>query len=313
MTNRVLDFSEAPSRLSAAGGLLRIQSGEESERTVPFSHIAAIVCSHGQVSFTQAVLAELAAVNAILVACDAKHLPVAMMLPLVVHGEQTNRFQWQASASMPLRKRLWREIVVAKIRAQGATLLRVRGQDFGLPLAAGRVKISNADSLEAQASRVYWQLLFDDKRYFRSAAQDDRNALLNYGYAIIRAVVARALCCAGLHPALALHHHNKYDPYPLANDLMEPFRPLADEWAAKWCDAKPAPWPLDRLSKASLLSRIAGRFTDDAESRTMFDWAELWSERLARCLEKKREGLTIEEIRHVDDQGAVPGPQEDSE
>lgn len=271
MSNRLWDLSEDPLHLSVAGGLLQLDSRSGQRRSVPFDQIAALVCSQGQLTFTQAVLAELAAANSLLVVCDAKHAPVAMLLPLVSHGRQTARFNEQASAPAPLRNRLWSAIVQSKIAAQATVLLAHRGADSGLAAIAGRVGVRNATALEAYAGRLYWQSVFADSRFRRSDDEDPRNAFLNYGYAVVRAMVARSICAAGLHPGIALHHHNQYDPYPLANDLMEPFRPLVDDWVAAWCSSRQPPWQLDRQSKAALLARLSGRFSDGAESRSLFD------------------------------------------
>ncbi len=235
-----------------------------------------------------------------------------MMLPLTAHHLQTELFQRQAGAPLPLKKRLWRETAQAKILAQSRTLNRQTGSTHGLDKMAGRVLVRNASTIEALASRVYWPVLFDDRRYRRSADQDSRNALLDYGYAIVRAAVARALCGAGLHPGLPLHHHNRYDPYPLANDLMEPFRPLVDGWVSSWCSAKPGPWPLDRQAKASLLAFLTGRFSACGESRTLFDWAERCAERLARCIEGKRNAIEfppLEPAPGSDPSGSQTAPE----
>jgi CRISP-associated protein Cas1 len=296
VTNRIIDISETPARLSAQNGLLRIEAAGAEARTIPFSHLAAVVCGHPQVTFTQAVIAELAEAGALLIACDAKRLPVAMILPLRTHHRQTTQFQWQAAAGLPLRKRIWRQIVTAKIVSQSGALARLRGEGGALELMAKRVKTGNATQMESLASRYYWPLLFGDAAYRRGEEEDSRNALLDYGYAVVRAIVARALCGAGLHPALALHHHNQYDPYPLANDMMEPFRPLVDEWVAGWCGSRPGPWPLDRESKSGLLSRLSDRFTGKGEDRTLFDWAERAAEQLARCLDGSREDLEFPEL-----------------
>lgn len=275
-----------------------IDPKDTEPRTVPFTHLAAVICAHPQVTFTQAVVSEMAEANAILVCCDAKRQPVAMMLPLTTHHRQTTSFQKQSSAGLPLRKRLWREIVLAKIQAQSSALMRVRGKDGGVGLIAKRVKVGNASQMEALASRYYWQQVFDDTKFRRRDDEDARNALLNYGYAVVRAMSARALCGAGLHPALALHHHNQYDPYPLANDLMEPYRPLVDEWVSWWCGMREGPWPLDAESKRALLEQLTGRFTDGTESRTLFDWVERAAGQLARCLDGLRKSLEFPELRH---------------
>lgn len=310
MTNRVIDIADRPARLASRGGLLRLEREGAEERTVPFDHIAALICSHRQTTFTQAAVAELASAGGIFVVCDAKHLPVGMMMPLVGHGEQTTMFQKQAEAGAALRKRLWRETVASKILAQASALLVLAGESYGLDHMARRVRVGNATQMEALASRVYWPLLFDDKRYRRSEDEDSRNALLNYGYAVVRAIVARALCASGLHPGLAIHHHNRYDPYPLANDVMEPFRPLVDRWVAEWCSRTEGPWPLDKEAKAALLGMLMGRFTDGEEARSLFDWVERTSERLARCIEGKRSEIDYPQIEAA--RGAGAGPEEAS-
>jgi CRISPR-associated protein Cas1 len=309
MTNRVIDIAERPARLSARGGLLVAEVEGENVRSIPFADIAALVCSNGQAVFTQSAVSELMAAGGVFVVCDAKHLPVGMMIPLLGHGEQTTMFQRQSEAGAPLKKRLWRETVAAKIRAQSVALAAQSGQSHGLEHMPARVKVGNATAMESMASRAYWPLLFADKRYRRSEDEDSRNALLNYGYAVVRAIVARSLCGAGLHPGLAIHHHNRYDPYPLANDVMEPFRPVVDGWVARWCCLRQGPWPLDRESKAEILALLTGRFTDGEEERTFFDWVERTAERLARCIEGNRNEIGYPQIRRAAQPGDA-GPEE---
>jgi len=302
MNNRILDLSDSPARLYARGGLLHVHRPGQSLRTIPFGQISVLVCSHPQVTFTQAVVAELAAVNGLLIACDSKSQPVAMLLPLVSHFAQTARFQLQAAASLPLRKRLWRSIVASKIRAQGRTLAALTGTDCGLERAAGRLRIAEATQAESTASRMYWPRLFCDPDYRRSNADDPRNHLLNYGYSIVRAASARALCASGLHPALPLHHHNQYDPYPLANDLMEPFRPLVDRWCVAWWRAHSS--GISRDAKQSVLRFLTGRFSDGREARSLFDWIQRASNQLARCLEGNQNNIGFPALEPVCDETA---------
>jgi len=291
MNNRVLDLTETPARLRAENGLLHIELDGNGRRTVPLNQVAAVVCSHPQITLTEAVLAELAAAKAILIACDRKRMPVAMLLPLTAHSTQTERFQLQSEAALTLRKRLWKEIVRAKIRAQAAVIKSLYREDAVLLRLASFVSVSNAAAIEAQASRLYWSRLFADAKYRRSNEEDPRNALLNYGYAVIRAVCARALCSAGLHPALPLHHHNRYDPFPLANDLMEPFRPLVDVCVVQWWNVHGN--GLTKEAKHAILARLSGRFSNGVESRTLFDWAQILSDRLTRCLDRSLDRMDI--------------------
>ncbi len=156
-----------------------------------------------------------------------------MLLPLVTHSLQAERFAAQARLAAPVRKRAWQQIVQAKITAQGRLLKERTHNDHGLDAIAKSVKSGDTANVEARAARIYWGKLFGETVFRRDADGDGLNACLNYGYAILRAVVARSLCGAGLHPSLGIHHHNRYDAFCLADDLMEPFRPLVDREVAR--------------------------------------------------------------------------------
>jgi CRISPR-associated protein Cas1 len=130
--------------------------------------------------------------------------------------------------TLPTRKRLWQQIVRAKIKAQGELLREIHGNDHGLIAMAARVRTGDQGNLEAQAARKYWGLVFGDSKFRRGSDKPDQNRHLDYGYTVLRAAVARALCAAGLHPSIGLRHKNRYDAFCLAADVMEPFRPLVD-------------------------------------------------------------------------------------
>lgn len=207
----------------------------------------------------------------VFVTCDRNLLPVAMMLPLDGHSTQAERFIAQAAAPAPLRKRLWKQIVRAKIAAQGRLLQRLHGDDAGLAALAAMVRSGDTANVEARASRRYWKRLFDDPTFRRRRETDDQNRMLNYGYAVLRAIVARAICAAGLHPTLGLHHHNRYNAFCLADDLIEPLRPLVDRAvveAMSECDGRTE---LDKKAKHLLLSALTGRVMVGGEQRTLFD------------------------------------------
>lgn len=339
MTNRVLDLSERPARLSVNNGLLVIRfaapsppaplpegegvphgagqvraadsaipetAGAGSERryrceelsdpnvhTIPLTDIAVLITSHPQISFTHAVLAGLAAAGGIFIACNEKHMPAAMMLPLETHSTQAERFARQAAVPLPLRKRAWREIVQAKLQAQGRLLEERTGQDCGLRLLASRVRSGDAGNLESHGARIYWRALFGEDDFRRNPEGEGINPLLNYGYAVLRAVVTRAICGAGLHPSLGLHHHNRYDTFCLSDDLMEPFRPLVDRVVAKLADERGPDAPLDKESKRVLLEALLGRFTVEGESRTLFDWLSRAASSLAAVIEGSEEKLKL--------------------
>ena len=172
-----------------------------------------------------------------------------MLLPLEGHSTQGERFALQAAVSLPTRKRLWRDIVHSKILAQSIILKEFWEIDRGLEQMASRVLIKNAANVEAQAARRYWKSLFGDSNFRRDRDAQDQNRFLNYGYAVLRAIVVRAVCGAGLHPSLGLHHHNRYDAFRLADDLVEPFRPSVDRVVVRYCQKCGADAPFDREAK----------------------------------------------------------------
>lgn len=299
MTDRILDFSDEPARLSARNGLLVVSREGKAEVTVPLAEIAVVVASHPQVSLSLAVLAGLAENKAMLVACDSRRLPASMTLPLASHFAQGDIFEAQARASQPTRKRLWKRVVRAKLRAQAALLGAFRLPDAGILALMPEVTSGDKANIEAQAARKYWGALVAAKllpeSFTRDADGQWPNALFNYGYAVLRAIVARAICACGLHPSFGLHHHNKYDAFRLADDLMEPLRPVVDRAALTWLhkgagsakSALPDPFSgpeLDRASKQHMAGALLGRVVCEEESRTLFDVAGRVSQRLAKVL-----------------------------
>jgi CRISP-associated protein Cas1 len=290
MTDRVLDLSERPASLSVRNSLLSVRFGQEEPLTIPLSDLAVVIVSHPQVSYTHAVLSGLALAGAMFVTCDEKHLPVSMLLPLVTHSLQTERFSAQASLPLPVRKRLWQQIARSKILAQSRLLKQRTGSDAGLVGLASKVRSGDPVNLEARAARVYWQKVFGEIEFRRDREQDGLNACLNYGYAVLRAIVARAICGAGLHPSLSVHHHNRYDAFCLADDLMEPFRPVVDGVVAGLRDERGADVPLDRDSKRRILEKMLARFEWEGESRSLFDWLGSVAASLADAIEAGEAG-----------------------
>jgi CRISPR-associated protein Cas1 len=293
MSNRIVDLSERAVRLRVNNSLLVLEMEEERARTIPLGELAVVIAAHPQISFTHAVLSGLAGAGAAFVACDEKRRPVAMLLPLIVHSLQAERFAAQAALSLPKRKQIWKQIVRAKLLAQGRLLVERTGQHHGLVPLAGKVRSGDPSNLEARAARIYWKALFGEAEFRRHAEEDGLNACLDYGYAVLRAVVARALCGAGLQPTLGIHHHNRYNPFCLADDLMEPFRPVVDRAVAALWDARGEGLQLDKGSKRVLLDALLGRFTSNGESRTLFDWAARSAFSLASIIAGEGERVEI--------------------
>lgn len=293
MTNRILDFSNSPAHLGARGGALEIALADGERHIVSFEDIAAVVLAHPQVTFSQAALARLSAAGGVLVICNDKFMPVAMTMPIESHWYQADRFIRQAAMTEPKRKRLWQQIVMAKIRFQGEVLERWQGNDFGLKPMAKLVASGDPKNVEARAAKHYWQRLFQDKAFFRSNDEDPRNALLNYGYAVMRAIAARAICAAGLHPSFGLHHANKLNAYPLADDLMEPFRPVVDSQVLGICRDPTIPLDMSSATKAAILALLRRRFWSHGEGRTLFDVLGRCAQSLASVVVQKEGNFDV--------------------
>jgi CRISPR-associated protein Cas1 len=193
--------------------------------------------------------------NCAVVTCDGSHLPVGMLLPLCANSVQTERMRYQIDASQPLKKQLWQQTIVAKIQNQAAVLNAVRGCEVRNMLKwATEVKSGDSDNLEARAAVYYWQNAFPGiPNFVRDRDGDAPNNLLNYGYAILRAVVARALAGSGLLPTLGIHHRNKYNAYCLADDVMEPYRPYVDRLVMEIFEKHPDSSELTKELKMELL------------------------------------------------------------
>ncbi len=203
----------------------------QSEVTKPIEDIGIVVLDNKQITITSGALEALLENNAAVITCDSKSLPVGLMLPLYGNSTQNERFRQQLDASVPLKKQLWQQTIKTKIENQAA-VLRICTQEecHCMQVWANDVKSGDSDNMEARAAAFYWKSIFADIDGFtRDRDGIPPNNLLNYGYAILRATVARALVSSGLLPTLGIHHHNRYNAYCLADDIMEPYRPYVDE------------------------------------------------------------------------------------
>jgi len=271
MTDRIVELAEGPARLSVRLEQLVIERAGAPEVTTPLDELATLVLSSPHTQMTQAVLHTIAAKGGMVVVCDEHYLPAAMMLPLQAHHVQTERFALQAQLSEPRRKRLWQQLAQAKIWAQSRLLKELHGDDSGIGALAERVRSGDPENVESQAARRYWPVLFGDPKFRRQREREDQNRHLNYGYTVLRAAVARAICGAGLHPSFGLQHRNRYDAFSLASDFMEPFRPLVDRAVALWLREHDPLQSLDREAKAHLIGAIQARYLADGEARTLPD------------------------------------------
>ena len=213
---------------------------KETIITRPIEDIGLIVLDNKQITITTGVLEALLENNSCVITCDQKSLPVGMLLPLYGNTVQNERFRNQINASLPLKKQLWQQTIKAKIENQSAVLSQCLKEEHPcMNIWASDVRSGDPDNLEARAAAYYWKNLFSHIEGFtRNREGIFPNNLLNYGYAILRAVIARALVSSGMLPTLGIHHHNKYNAYCLADDIMEPYRPYVDELVFQFIKGK---------------------------------------------------------------------------
>ncbi len=235
MIKRTLLFGN-PAYLSMRNAQLIVKkidgvTQEEITKTVPIEDIGVVVLEDRQITITNGALDALLQNNCAVITCDEKHMPAGLLLPLEGHTVQSERFRMQIDASLPLKKQLWQQTVQAKIHNQASVLKRLYGIEVrGMIAWSNSVKSGDSENLEGRAAAYYWKNMFIDADVFKRDREGDApNNLLNYGYAILRAVVARALVASGLLPTLGIHHHNRYNAFCLADDIMEPYRPYVDE------------------------------------------------------------------------------------
>lgn len=229
MIKRTLCFS-SPAYLSTKNEQLVVNYPDEDQpgKTVPIEDIGFVVLEDPQITVSNRLLEKLTYNNAAIINCNQQHLPIGLLMPLTGHSEQNERFRAQLDASVPLKKNLWQQTVQAKIKNQAALLAERNIEHQNMLHWAKEVTSGDGLNHEARAAAYYWQHLFNLSNFNRYRHGDPPNNLLNYGYAILRAVCARAIVSSGLLPTLGIHHANKYNAYCLADDIMEPYRPFVD-------------------------------------------------------------------------------------
>lgn len=232
--------------------LIDFSDKEKPQATVPIEDIGVVILDAYQLTISHTLITKLLHNNVALISCDERHMPQGLMLNLDGNTIQQERFNIQIEASLPLKKQLWQQTIKAKIGNQRELLLKINVLDLFEPSASLKatpmvttpkskienmqhwqdsVRSGDPDNYEARAAAFYWKTIFSDsiKDFKRGRFEPDPNHLLNYGYAILRAITARSLVASGLLPTLGIHHHNKYNAYALADDIMEPYRPYVDE------------------------------------------------------------------------------------
>lgn len=258
MIGRIVDVATDGLSLNVHRGFLVVKknsrNGQELGR-VPINDVDGLIIHANAIMISNALTVRLASQGSPIVYCNQFHQVAAFSLPLVGHHLQARRFDAQLEASRPIKKRVWADVVRAKVLQQAAVLELV-GQNPGrLKALASQVKSGDPQNVEGQAARIYWQKLMGPKFRRQRESKDITNSLLNYGYAVIRASVARAVVAAGLHPTLAVFHQNEGNPLRLVDDLMEPFRPFVD--LRVWTLVNSGTTKVDRESKTALVELLS--------------------------------------------------------
>jgi CRISPR-associated protein Cas1 len=228
MVKRTLHFSN-PAHLSMRNQqiVIELRDEERTVRTLPIEDIGVVVLENPHITLSASLLEELMNAQVAVLTCNSKYMPSGLFLPLEGNSVQTERMRTQLEASVPLKKQLWQQTVKCKIENQGRVLQKLGVPSERMNYLQNRVLSGDSGNLEAQAASHYWSKIYGNK-FVRSRDPETPNAQLNYGYAILRSVVARALTASGMFPSIGIHHRNKYNAFCLADDIMEPYRPFVD-------------------------------------------------------------------------------------
>jgi CRISPR-associated protein Cas1 len=270
----------------------------DAVKTIPIEDIGVVVLDNKQITLTQGLMEALLDNNCAVITCDKSHLPVGLFLPLCGNTILNERFRQQLDASLPLKKQLWQQTVQAKIGNQAAVLKKYRDVEIGNMLKwKSDVRSGDSDNLEGRAAAYYWKNMFPEVEDFtRDRDGVSPNNLLNYGYAILRAVVARSLVASGLLPTLGIHHHNRYNAYCLADDIMEPYRPYVDELVVGYTDEYGYPDELTPDIKRVMLSIPVLDVRINGQRSPLMLAAGQTAASLARCFSGENRKLVYPEI-----------------
>ncbi len=256
----------------------------KTTKTIPVEDIGVVVLDNKQITITQGLMEALLENNCTIITCDSSRLPVGLMLPLCGNTTQNERFRNQIDASLPLKKQLWQQTIQTKIRNQAKVLSNQDVVVNNMLIWVDKVKSGDSDNLEARAAAYYWKNLFPFIEDFtRDRNGVPPNNLLNYGYAILRAIIARALVSSGLLPTLGIHHHNRYNAYCLADDIMEPYRPYVDKLVLDIVLSGADYTKLNVEIKSRLLSIPVLDVVINGEKRPLMIAASVTTASLAKC------------------------------
>jgi len=296
MIKRTLFFSN-PYHLHLRMEQLVVDNKETGEtRTMPVEDLGFVVLEHPQITFSQGIMRLFLQHNVAVVFCNERYLPTGLLMNMDGHNLQTARFRAQLDASVPLKKNLWMQTIKQKIQNQATILDQENSDGDSLRQKAKQVRSGDTTNEEAKAAAIYWQRLFGAS-FRRERFGDAPNGLLNYGYAILRAGVARALAGSGLHPTLGIFHRNQYNAFCLADDLMEPYRPYVDRLVLDWIAVHGKSAEVNTEAKAHLLGILTMDTRLGNRQRPLMLALSETTSSLAECYEGSRKVLKFPAMR----------------
>ncbi len=277
----------------------------QEEKTIPIEDTGVVILDHQQVTISQALLAKLMKNNVAVISCDDTHHPTGLFLPLATNTLQSMRFRTQINASEPLKKQLWQQTIQAKISNQAALLDQYSIPNKNMRQWAKEVRSGDPDNYEARAAAYYWKNIFGSAspppspegegesggHFLRDRFGEPPNNMLNYSYAILRAITARALVGSGLLPTLGIHHRNQYNAYCLADDIMEPYRPFADALVRGILENESPLFTMDTALKKQLLSLPTMDVEIEGKTSPLMVALSTTTASLNACFEKKRKEI----------------------
>jgi len=290
MLGRIVEITVEGVRLSVERGFLKVALPSGPLGQVPLDDVEAVIASTPAVTYTNQALAALASRGAPIVICGINFAPVAFVLPVSGHHAQGHRIEAQAYASRPSKKRLWSQLVRAKVRAQAAALELSGSNPLPILLLERRIRTGDPENIEAQAAQHYLRAMFG-KAFTRRRDEFHVNAYLNYGYTVLRAATARSIVAAGLHPSLGLYHKSNGDALRLADDLMEPFRPAIDLVALRL--QKLEAGPLEPALKRKLASVLHADYATVGGAMTLSNALTRLAQSLAQVYLGERRDLVL--------------------
>jgi CRISPR-associated protein Cas1 len=296
MIQKVIEISRAGTHLSVKLGQLVVHQKDAPDRQIPCEDIGVLLVDHAGVTYTHTVFTALLDNGAAVVLCNGTHHPAGLFLPIDTHSTQNERFRCQIKAKEPVKKRLWQQLIRAKIAHQAHLIAEDEQTARVLRGLRDRVRSGDPDNVEAQASRRFWRAYLQNIEFRRRREGRHPNHLLNYGYMVLRAAVARTICSAGLLPTLGIHHRNRYNAYCLADDMIEPFRGFVEARVRDMCEGADGEIDLDQHTKASLLEVLYEKVQISEFSGPLMVGLHRTMASLHRCFEGEQKQLELPQL-----------------